>query len=162
MSHTVTHRFRLPFGLIGNMFIKNISSFLFLFLLFGSLGMPFFSVATLPPDNLCVQYCANPYDAVENSTGLPPPVGMICLCPRDNPEGNEEGIIDRAANWIFYLGVIIAPLFILIGAFMFWTAGGDFKKTSGAKKTIIYAAIGLALALCTKLIYHLIRFLIGQ
>ena len=100
------------------------------------------------------------------------PVGMICLCPHDSIQCQpgdpgypdcpfEEGIIDRAANWIFYLGVIIAPLFILIGAFMFWTAGGDFKKADGAKKVIIYAMIGLALAMCTKLIYHVIRFLIG-
>lgn len=152
------------------MFVKNIFLISFFLLLISGLGMPFFSVAVLPADNLCVQYCANPYDAVERPAGLRPPVGMACLCPPDSikcPPNDpdcplEKSIIDRAANWIFYLAVIIAPLFILIGAFMFWTAGGDFKKTAGAKKTIIFAAIGLAIALCTKLIYHLIRFLIGQ
>ena len=154
------------------MFIKKTFCFLFLFLLVGSLVLPVFLALAKEIPTVCVgQACCDMYcgDTIRYTM----PVGMICLCPHDSIQCQpgdpgypdcpfEEGIIDRAANWIFYLGVIIAPLFILIGAFMFWTAGGDFKKADGAKKVIIYAMIGLALAMCTKLIYHVIRFLIGQ
>jgi len=108
-----------------------------------------------PDCSLCSIYCG---DMVTYTM----PVGTACVCSRNNPEGNEEGIIDRATNWIFYFGLILAPLFVLVGAFKFFTAGGDFKKASGATKIIIWSVIGLTLALCTRLIYNVIRFLIGQ
>ncbi len=136
------------------MFIKKFFCFFILFLLFGGLIAPFFSLAK-EIANDCAQYCGD-------MATYTMPVGTACVCSRNNPEGNEEGIIDRATNWIFYFGLILAPLFILIGAFKFFTAGGDFKKASSATKIIVWSVIGLTLALCTRLIYHVIRFLIGQ
>ena len=153
------------------MIFKKFFFSLWLFLTVFSFAFFAYPVAALPADNPCVLYCANKYDSVTNPSGLQSPAGMACLCSRDNPKcpasdptcvRHESGIIDRATNWIFYLGLILAPLFILIGAFMFYTSGGDSKRTTGAKKVIIYASIGLAIALATKLIYAVVRFLIGQ
>jgi len=116
---------------------------------------PHFSdVVVTVPDQRCGSYCRGESSSM--------PAGTACLCSRDNPKGNEQGIIDRATNWIFYLGLIICPLFILLGAFMFYKSGGDSKKATGGKKIILYAVIGLTLALSAKLIYHTVRFLIGQ
>ena len=153
------------------MFSRNLF-IIFIFLIIGGIISPVFSLlAALPADDPCVLYCANKYDADKNPNGVHPPVGRSCLCSRDNPKcpasdpnckHHEEGIIDRATNWIFYFGLILAPLFVLIGAFMFFTSGGESKRTTDAKKVIIWSVVGLAVALCTKLIYHLIRFLIGQ
>ena len=116
------------------------------------------------PAASCLDYCQN---TVANSM----PAGLACLCSRNNPKcpvsdptctRHESGIIDRATNWIFYLALVLCPLFILLGAFMFYAAAGDPKNATTGKKIVIWAAIGLAIALFTKLIYAVIRFLIGQ
>jgi protein-S-isoprenylcysteine O-methyltransferase Ste14 len=41
---------------------------------------------------------------------------------------------------------IIAVVFIILGAFQFFTAAGDPEKASRAKQQIIYAVIGLFIA----------------
>ncbi|MDD5750676.1 MAG: hypothetical protein PHU56_03450 [Candidatus Pacebacteria bacterium] len=107
------------------------------------------------PKECCNVYCS---DMAKYTM----PVGTACLCSHDSPKGNEQGIIDRVTNWIFYFALVLAPLFILFGAIKFFTAEGDFKKTTGAKKIITWTVIGLAVAICTRVIYHTIRFLIGQ
>jgi len=112
-----------------------------------------------PPPRCCtVQECCDLY--CKDMTNYTMPVGTSCICSRDKI-GKLPDLIDRASDWIFYLAMILAPLFILFGAFSFYTAGGDMKKASTGKKIIIWTVIGLAIALCTKLIYNLILFLIG-
>lgn len=81
--------------------------------------------------------------------------GECCL------ELGEKSIINRALNYIFWLSLIIAPLFILIGAFMFATAAGVTEKVQQAKKLILWALIGLAIASSGKFIFSFITHLLG-
>jgi NADH:ubiquinone oxidoreductase subunit 4 (subunit M) len=46
---------------------------------------------------------------------------------------------------------------ILVGAFYFVTAGGDEDKVETAKKYILYAAVGLAIALLAKAIVEIVQ-----
>ena len=151
-------------------FKKTFFSLLLIFTIFNFAFLAY-PAAALPADNPCVKYCANKYDSVTNPSGLQSPAGMACLCSRDNPKcpvsdptctRHESGIIDRATNWIFYLALVLCPLFILIGAVMYYAAAGDPKNATTGRKIIVYAMIGLAIALLTKLIYAVVRFLIGQ
>lgn len=151
------------------MFLKKT---LFPFLLFTILGCFVIFPAVLSAKQIakdCNEYCGKQNDYTM-------PVGTSCLCPRDNPEDNEEGIIGRATNWIFYIILVLAPLFVLMGAFMIMSGGGYSKKSksaegiesiikpsvSGGKKMIIWAISGLAVALSAKIIYAVVRYLIGQ
>lgn len=138
--------------------------FLSLLLFLAIFNFAFFAypaVAATPLDQ-CREYCKDRTKPIDP--------GLACLCSRENPKcpasdpncKREEGIIDRATNWIFYLALILCPLFVLLGAFMFYAAASDPKNATIGKKIVIWAMIGLAIALFTKLIYAVIRFLIGQ
>lgn len=144
--------------------------FLSLLLVFTIFNFAFFAysvsaVDSLTPLQQCANYCK---DTVNNQM----PAGMACLCSRSNPKcpaGDpncahplEQGIIDRAINWIFYLALVLCPLFILFGAAKFFMSGGDPKNATTGRKIIMWAVIGLAVAFATKIIYAVIRFLVGQ
>ena len=61
---------------------------------------------------------------------------------KDNISGTN-GIILRAASLISIIAGIAAVFIIIIAGFMFITAGGDTNKAGNARKTIIYAVVGL-------------------
>ncbi|MEK9153177.1 MAG: hypothetical protein AAB723_01090 [Patescibacteria group bacterium] len=135
-------------------FKKFFFSLLLIFTIFNFAFFAYPAVAATPKEQ-CIEYCKN---TVANSM----PAGLACLCSQSNPKDNEKGIIDRATNWIFYFALILCPLLILVGAFMFYAAAGDPKNAATGRKIVIWAIIGLAVAFFTKLIYAVIRFLIGQ
>lgn len=78
----------------------------------------------------------------------------------EDPETWLEGIIDRAVDYFFLIGMIIAPLIILVGAFMFFTSGGDPARTQSAKRLILWAAIALAILLLAKAITSIIKYIL--
>lgn len=50
-------------------------------------------------------------------------------------------------DWIFFVLLAIAVLFIIVGGFMFITSGGSPEKTMSARNYLIYAAIGIVVGL---------------
>ncbi|HET9098138.1 MAG TPA: hypothetical protein VFN51_00820 [Candidatus Saccharimonadales bacterium] len=54
---------------------------------------------------------------------------------------------------------VIAIIMIIIGGFRYMTSGGDSGKVSSAKNTIVYAIIGLAVAVLAQFI---VQFVLGQ
>lgn len=89
--------------------------------------------------------------------------GDIVIGPKGSGGTSEEWIEDivgRAIDYLFLIGVIMAPLIILIGAFMFFTAAGDPTRAQAAKKVIIWAVIGLAILLFAKAIIGIVQYLL--
>lgn len=70
-------------------------------------------------------------------------------------------IFDTIGNWIFTAGVIIAPIMIIIGAFMFLTGGDNPNSLASGKKIMIWAVIGLVIILLAKGIFTAFRSIIG-
>lgn len=62
-----------------------------------------------------------------------------------------------AANWIFAIFVAISVIFIVMSAFEFVTAQGDPAKVTKARMSLIYAVIGIALALLAAGIPQVLR-----
>jgi hypothetical protein len=57
-------------------------------------------------------------------------------------------VANNVANFLVYdIAIPLSVIMVLVGAFQFMTGGGDPEKISQARKTILYAAIGLAVAL---------------
>lgn len=54
-------------------------------------------------------------------------------------------LIIRIINIILGIAAVVAVLMIIIGGFRYIISAGDEKQTSGAKKTIINAIIGLVI-----------------
>jgi hypothetical protein len=61
-----------------------------------------------------------------------------------------ESIIGAITDFLITIGLPLAGLMYLWAGFQFLTAGGDSNKISGAKKTIIYTTIGVAILLTAK------------
>ena len=65
-------------------------------------------------------------------------------------------LVDRITNWVFYIGIILAPLMILWGAFTFMTAAGQPNKIETGKKIIFWTIAGLVVILLSRMIIGIV------
>jgi hypothetical protein len=74
--------------------------------------------------------------------------------------GNAIDLGDRiktVVNMILYILGAIAVIMIVIGGVRYTTSGGDASGITGAKNTIIYAVVGLVIAI---LAYAIVNFVL--
>ena len=67
--------------------------------------------------------------------------------------------IGRVTNLLLYIVGIAAVIMLVVGGLRYVLSGGDSKNTQAAKDTILYAVIGIVVAL---LGYAIVNFVIGQ
>lgn len=65
----------------------------------------------------------------------------------DNPLFGPSGAITKATQLLTIAVGAISVIMIIIGGFRYIVSGGDSNATKGAKDTILYAVIGLIIAL---------------
>ena len=70
-------------------------------------------------------------------------------------------LISDIAAWVFMLAIPLATLMFLIGGFMFMVSGGNEEKVTRAKKTMLWAAVGLAICLIGAGFTSIIKELLG-
>lgn len=68
----------------------------------------------------------------------------------ENPEDISTKILCPIARWMFGILISLSVIMVLVGGYMYLTAGGDSEKVSKATKTITYAAIGVAVAIIAR------------
>jgi|GEM_PF-2629094 len=78
----------------------------------------------------------------------------------DTAESALERLIEDIVDFIFWAGLIICPLIVVIGGFMYMTAGGNFSRATSAKKLILWAVIGLAIAVAAKFIIGILKYIL--
>lgn len=59
------------------------------------------------------------------------------------PRPNTDNTIDTALNLVFAIAASIAALMVVIGGFRYILAHGDSNAVAQARKTVLYAIIGL-------------------
>ena len=86
----------------------------------------------------------------------------------DNPlPGNGDvnatftTIINSIIDFIFYIAIVLAPLMIVVGGFMFLYSGGDTTKVDKGKKIITYSLLGFAVILLAKAFMGVLESTIG-
>ncbi len=72
-----------------------------------------------------------------------------------------DELIDALINFIFWVGIALAPIMVLIAGFNFMTAAGDPKKVDTAKKILLYTAVGLAIILMAKGLIGILHQVLG-
>ena len=77
--------------------------------------------------------------------------GMCCLLDA----------VYTATDWIFFIIIVVVGLLVIWGAFTIVTAGGAPEKATSGRNFILYALIGLAVALLAKAIPSIVKALIG-
>jgi len=78
--------------------------------------------------------------------------GMYCLL----------NTINNVTNWLFYLLLIAVVLMGVIGGVLYMTSAGNSEKAEKGKNVIIYAIVGLVLALIARLIPSVVRLIVGM
>lgn len=82
--------------------------------------------------------------------------GIEKIGGNDNQPKLEEGIKTIVNVMLFILGAI-AVIMIIIGGIRYTTSNGDASNTKAAKDTILYAVIGLIVAI---LAYAIVNFVV--
>ena len=86
--------------------------------------------------------------------------------PEELPLGPQTGrdllaIAESLGNWIFTGFLIFATVLIVLAAFQFVKGGGDPTQVAAARKNIIFAIIGVIIALLSKGIITVIVKIVG-
>ena len=68
-----------------------------------------------------------------------------------------DGVFTKITNTVLYAVGIISVVMLIIGGIRYVISGGDSKKVTDAKNTIMYAIIGLIIAI---LAYAIVNFVI--
>lgn len=71
----------------------------------------------------------------------------------------ENGIFKQIVNILLYIIGAIAVIMLIIGGIRYTISGGDSSAVTGAKNTILYAIIGIIVAM---LAFVIVNFVIGR
>ena len=77
-------------------------------------------------------------------------------CPSDL--FGDAGIFKQITNTILYIVGIIAVIMLILGGIKYLTSGGDSKKVTDAKNTVLYAIIGLVVCFLS---FAIVNFVIS-
>lgn len=69
-----------------------------------------------------------------------------------------EGVFTRITNIVLYIVGAISVIMLIWGGFRYIISGGDSKKITDAKNTILYAIIGLVIAV---LAFAIVNFVLN-
>ena len=72
-----------------------------------------------------------------------------------------DGVITRITNIVLLAVGFISVVMLLYGGFRYIVSGGDSKKVTDAKNTILYAIIGLVISLLAYAIVNFVLTTIG-
>jgi hypothetical protein len=79
-----------------------------------------------------------------------------------NSSGAIQSSLCTVINWVFYILIVFAVIFVLIAAFRYLTAGGDPEKVKKASSTLLYVAVAVVVAIIAKAFPSLIGSFIGS
>lgn len=72
-----------------------------------------------------------------------------------------EGVLSSIMSYLRGIAGTIAVIFIIIGGVMYMLSAGDKDRTEQAKKTVIFALVGLAIVLAAPLFYQEIKAILS-
>ena len=111
-----------------------------------------------------------PVLALAGSFTLVPVASAACSTPQEcakqgvesaktgGENTNEKDVIQSIVNLLLYITGAVAVIMIVIGGIKYVTSGGDSSQTKSAKDTILYAVVGLIIAIIA---YAVVNFVIG-
>lgn len=89
-------------------------------------------------------------------------VPMLALAQEEPPAAADLwAILDTATRWFYGIFLALAVLMVIYAGFMFLTAGGDAEKISKAREALMYAVVGVVVALLARSIVPIAKALLG-
>ena len=81
-------------------------------------------------------------------------------CLAGAPTVDVMGALNRITNWAFTILIAVAALFIIFAAFEFVTAKGEPEKVKSAREYVLYALVGVVVALLARGLVQLIETIV--
>ncbi len=72
---------------------------------------------------------------------------------------SEGGIFERVVNLLLFLVGAISVIMLIIGGIRYIVSAGDQNQVTGAKNTILYAVVGIVVAVIA---YGIVNFVLEQ
>ncbi len=72
-------------------------------------------------------------------------------------EIDVSGLVTKGLNYLMYAVAVISVVMIIFGGIRYATSGGNAEKVKSAKNTILYAVVGLAVALLALVIVKFVE-----
>ena len=102
---------------------------------------------------------------VQPQTALAAPVDVLTKCTNESKvcAGTDKnslyGLINSVINLLLIASGIIAVIMIVIGGIRYTTSAGDAGQTKSARDTVIYAVVGLVIAIMA---YAIVNFVLSR
>lgn len=77
-------------------------------------------------------------------------------CPTGGSESNIFSLVENLVTWLTIAIGILSVVFIIVSAIQITTSGGDAEKVKKARRTLLYAVIGLVVAILAGVIVSII------
>jgi len=92
-----------------------------------------------------------------------PAVNVLAQGAQQSPPANLDvmTLLDRVVDWLFTILLVIAAIAIIIAAYYFVTAAGNPETVSKARNFVLYALIGVAVAVASRGLVALARTIVG-
>jgi phosphoglycerol transferase MdoB-like AlkP superfamily enzyme len=102
-----------------------------------------------------------------------PAVGLLTpdfVLAEDGVEGPGSGppadldvieVLGGLVNWMFYILMIVAALFLVFAGFTYLTASGDPDKVKKAHDSVMWALVGVAVAVMARGLVALVEKILG-
>ena len=97
--------------------------------------------------------------SVCDQSGVSEEVKKANGCPGAGDTMDLSGTITSVLEGVIGVLGIVAVIFIVVGGVNYMTSAGDASKVEKAKKTILYAVIGLVIAV---LAFAIVNFVVGN
>lgn len=81
--------------------------------------------------------------------------------PTEPPNLQPTEILRTIITWLFGFIIVVVVLMTMISAYMFVTAGGSPEKVGQARNYLMYALIGLAIAVLARGLVVLVLQILG-
>tara|TARA_B100000315_G_scaffold255786_1_gene300055 strand:- start:27 stop:467 length:441 start_codon:yes stop_codon:yes gene_type:complete len=81
-------------------------------------------------------------------------------CLAGAPTVEVMGALNRITNWAFTILIAVAAMFIIFAAFNFVTASGEAEKVKAAREYVLYALVGVVVALLARGLVQLIETIV--
>ena len=101
-------------------------------------------------------YAANECDGTGKVTGIKE--GKNCAKTADQ-KGNLGNVIEDITNVLLFIIGAVAVIMIIVGGIKYVLSNGDSAQITSAKNTILYAVIGIVVAL---LAYAIVNFVVDS
>jgi len=72
-----------------------------------------------------------------------------------------EALLEAITNFIFWVGITLAPLMLIIAGFMYVTSAGSPTRVAKANSLMLWTLVGLSALIAAKGLVNVIRSILG-